>query len=34
MLVSGHPPDDWHQLLEEARAEEQPLRRFAEAISP
>lgn len=34
MLDGGHPPDDWHQLLEEARAEEQRLRRFAEAISP
>lgn len=34
MLDGGHPPDDWHQLLEQARAEEQRLRRFAEAIAP
>ncbi len=34
MLDDGHPPDDWHQLLEQARTEGQRLRRFAEAISP
>lgn len=26
---SGHPPDDWNQLLVEARAEGQSLQRFA-----
>lgn len=29
MLESGHPPDDWNQLLEEARAEGQRLQQFA-----
>lgn len=29
MLQSGHPPDDWNQLLAEARAEGQRLQRFA-----
>ena len=29
MLDSGHPPDDWTQLLAEAQAEHQRLRRFA-----
>ena len=34
MLESGHPPDDWNQLLTEARAEGQRLQRFAAAITP
>jgi toxin YhaV len=34
MLESGHPPDDWHQLLAEARAEGQRLQRFAAGIAP
>ncbi len=34
MLESGHPPDDWSQLLGEARAEGQRLQRFAAAITP
>jgi toxin YhaV len=34
MLESGHPPDDWDQLLAEARAEGQPLQRFAPGITP
>ena len=29
MLESGHPPDDWNQLLAEARAEVQRIKRFA-----
>lgn len=29
MLESGHPPDDWGQLLAEARAERGRLRQFA-----
>lgn len=29
MLTSGHPPDDWNQLLAEARAEGQRLQQFA-----
>jgi toxin YhaV len=29
MLEGGHPPDDWNQLLDEARAEEQRLNQFA-----
>lgn len=29
MLQNGHPPDDWDQLLAEARAEGQRLQRFA-----
>ena len=32
MLESGHPPDDWNQLLAEARAEGQRLQRFAAGI--
>lgn len=32
MLESGHPPDDWSQLLTEARAEGQRLQRFAAGI--
>jgi toxin YhaV len=34
MLENGHPPDDWHQLLAEARAEGQRLQQFAAAITP
>lgn len=34
MLESGHPPDDWNQLLAEARAEGQRLQRFAAGITP
>lgn len=33
MLESGHPPDDWNQLLAEARAEGQRLQRFASGIT-
>ena len=32
MLERGHPPDDWGQLLAEARAEGARLRQFADAI--
>ena len=34
MLESGHPPDDWNQLLAEARAEGQRLQQFAGVITP
>mgnify|MGYP003348593827 CR=1 FL=1 len=34
MLESGHPLDDWSQLLVEARAEGQRLQRFAASITP
>src|SRR5574340_1506900 len=34
MLESGRPPDDWNQLLDEARAEGQRLQQFAAAIKP
>ena len=34
MLESGHPPDDWNQLLASARAEGQRLLDFAAAITP
>jgi len=34
MLESGHPPDDWNQLLTEARAEGQRLQRFTAGIEP
>ncbi|RQR26272.1 type II toxin-antitoxin system YhaV family toxin [Burkholderia sp. Bp9142] len=34
MLESGHPPDDWSQLLIEARADGQRLQRFAAGIGP
>ena len=34
ILENGHPPDDWHQLLAEARAEVQRLQQFAAAITP
>ena len=33
MLKSGHPPDDWNQLLAEARAERQRLQRFVAGIA-
>ena len=33
MLESGHPPDDWNQLLAEARAEGQRLQQFAGGIT-
>lgn len=32
MLDSGHPPDDWSQLLAEARAEGERLQRFAAGV--
>ena len=31
---SGHPPDDWNQLLAEARAEGLRLQHFAASITP
>ncbi|MBD5800682.1 Toxin YhaV [Azoarcus sp. Aa7] len=34
MLDSGHPPDDWSQLLAEAGAEGQRLQRFAAGVAP
>ena len=34
MLESGRPPDDWGQLLAEARAEGQRLQQFAASITP
>ncbi len=34
MLESGRPPDDWRQLLTEARAEGPRLRRFVTGIAP
>jgi toxin YhaV len=34
MLESGHPPDDWGQLLAEARAEEKRLQQLAAGIAP
>jgi toxin YhaV len=34
MLESGHPPDDWYELLAEARAEGQRLQQFAAGITP
>jgi toxin YhaV len=34
MLENGHPPDDWNQLLAEARSEAQRLQRFAEGLAP
>ena len=34
MLESGHPPDDWNQLLDEARAEGQRLQRFTAGVAP
>jgi toxin YhaV len=34
MLESGHPLDDWGQLLAEARAEGQRLQQFAASVGP
>jgi toxin YhaV len=34
MLESSHPPDDWNQLLAEARAEGERLQRFAAGVTP
>ena len=34
MLTSGHPPDDWNQLLAEAQAEGQRLQQFAAGMAP
>jgi len=34
MLESGHPPDDWNQLLAEARATGRDLRQFAADFNP
>jgi toxin YhaV len=34
MLENGHPPDDWSQLLVEARAEGLRLQQFAAGITP
>ena len=34
MLESGHPPDDWSQLLAQARAEGQRVKQFAANITP
>lgn len=34
MLESGHPPNDWNQLLAEVHAEEQRLQRFTAGITP
>lgn len=34
MLETGHRPDDWNQLLAEARAEGQRLQHFAAGITP
>lgn len=33
MLKSGHPPDDWNQLLAEARTEGERLQQFAAGIT-
>ena len=33
MLESGHPPDDWDQLLAEARRESDRLQRLAARVS-
>jgi len=33
MLENGHPPDDWNQLLAEARVEGQRMQRFAAGIA-
>ncbi len=33
MLESGHPPDDWNQLVAEARAEGQRLQQFAAGVA-
>jgi toxin YhaV len=34
MLESSHPPDEWNQLLDEARAEGQRLQRLMAGITP
>ena len=34
MLENGHPPDDWSQLLAEARAEGVRLQRFVDGVAP
>ncbi|HEY5367270.1 MAG TPA: type II toxin-antitoxin system YhaV family toxin [Casimicrobiaceae bacterium] len=34
MLESGHPPDDWNQLLAEARTEGQRLQQLAAGVAP
>lgn len=34
MLESGHPPDDWNQLLAEARTEGKRLQQFATGMTP
>jgi len=34
MLKTGHPPDDWNQLMTEAQAEGQRLRQFAADTKP
>lgn len=34
MLESGHPPDDWNELLAEAQAEGQRLQQFASGLAP
>jgi toxin YhaV len=34
MPERGHPPDEWSQLLVEARAEGQRLQQFAASITP
>ncbi|WP_242518427.1 type II toxin-antitoxin system YhaV family toxin [Halochromatium roseum] len=34
MLESGHLPDDWSQLLDEARAEAQRLQPFFNCMAP
>lgn len=34
MLESGHPPDDWDRLLEEARADGEGLQRIAAGVAP
>jgi len=34
MLESGHPPEDWSQLLAQARAEGERLQRFAAGVAP
>lgn len=34
LLDSGHPPDDWSQLLDEARVEGQRLQPFVDRRAP
>jgi len=33
MLASGHPPDDWNQLLDEARTEGDRLQQIAAGVA-